>query len=53
MHTLKYWLRKLKGTSSNVSTKSRPPAFIPLSVGDTASVAAQPMLHRSSSLSGK
>jgi hypothetical protein len=40
LHTLKYWLRKLKGTSSTVSTKSRPSAFIPLSVGDTASVAA-------------
>ncbi|WP_442951883.1 hypothetical protein [Paenibacillus sp. A14] len=51
MHTLKYWLRKLKGTSSNVSTKSRPRPSSP-SPWVTPQV-LQPMLHRSSSLSGK
>lgn len=39
LHTLKYWLRKLKGTSSAIPglAKSRRSTFVPLAVDDSAS----------------
>ena len=39
LHTLRYWLRKLKGTSSSVASASRASIFVPLTVSDTGSTA--------------